>query len=195
MKMSELRSVVKNLVKTYWQGATIVEAKQTNTQPPMPYVTLGWGKLIMATFSNTIDEESEAIDCRIRLTVNLYTDGKARTKKNNTTTNYENTAIEDMMSFVDYLSSEYALAYMVENNISILQDGLLEDLSDLETDTQYRYRAIAEFIVSFQNERTGYYGISSDTIVPTASGGGTEEQKNTPIGYFTEAEIEEDENG
>ncbi len=63
------------------------------------------------------------------------------------------------------------------------------DLSFLENETAYRYRAMAEYAVSFVIQADGAYGIGGMEI-PNSSGGGTKEMAETPIEAIKEVEIE-----
>ena len=93
-----------------------------------------------------------------------------------------------------------------EHNITIMQSGDVMDVTALLDGVEHEYRAMVEFEVDYMQEVRGAYGVSTDYssidsegeekpagFVPTPSGGRTEEQYNSEIGYFIEVETESEE--
>ncbi len=72
----------------------------------------------------------------------------------------------------------------------------VRNLTGLQNSTQYRYRAMAEFTVTYVQEADGQYGISSMPMVPNSSGGGISDMAAAETEAIKEVElIEESEGG
>ena len=67
----------------------------------------------------------------------------------------------------------------------------VRDLTNLQNDSKYRYRAMAEFTVSFVQEADGPYGMGGMPLVPNSSGGGTKEMAEAETETIEEVEITE----
>ena len=67
----------------------------------------------------------------------------------------------------------------------------IRDLTSLQNDSKYRYRAMAEYAVTFVEEAGGRYSLSGMTAAPNSSGGGTEEMVREPVGVIEDFELKE----
>ena len=108
-----------------------------------------------------------------------------------TTGNYINTATSDMAEFVAFLESENITDILAGKGLGIMLQESIRDLTDLHNDSHFRYRAMAEFSVSFVLAADGYYGISGMKEAPNSSGGGTPEMVAADMEYIEDVEIEE----
>ena len=93
---------------------------------------------------------------------------------------FVNTAVDDMVDFVNYMTSFHADDVYDLLNISVRPEGDVLDTSAV-LDSDYEYRAMQEFIISFVQETDGYAGIAKSNWKPTPSGGGTAELANKTI--------------
>ena len=93
------------------------------------------------------------------------------------------------MQFFVYLESEAAVDKLSLAEIDILLNPPVRDLTILQNDSRYRYRAMAEATVSFMLDANGAYGISGANI-PNPSGGGTEEMSGKNIEPIKEVTIQ-----
>ena len=70
----------------------------------------------------------------------------------------ENTAEDDLLGFVSFLNSEYAVNWCHARDIAILVPNTVTDLTDIINDTNYQYRAMVEVTVNFTMAAIGYTG-------------------------------------
>lgn len=95
------------------------------------------------------------------------------------------------MEFSGFLESEAMLDFFTGCNMSVLLMPPIRDLTSLQNDSKYRYRAMAEYVVTFVEEAGGRYGLSGMKTAPNSSGGGTEEMVREPIGVIEDFELKE----
>lgn len=179
MKMDDLESIIYDLAAEFFEEATVIWAEQVNTKPDLPYVTLKTGNINRNRFPLEIDGNRYYL-CNTILEVNLYTKGKAVTVAENVTGNYANTAASDLQDFFNYLESEEIVDRLAAHGLDISLEPPVRDLTNLQNDSKYRYRAMAEAMVSFAQEANGAYGIFGNPE-HNSSGGGSEKMVSEPI--------------
>ena len=190
MTEAEMRSLFYRLTSEFFAGATVCWAEQDNLQPSTPYVTIDTGDLNRHSFPLTADGENY-YRYKQRYQVDLYTQGQKMARSGYSPA-YINTAVSDMMEYVNYMESEEILLQLSGEGVSVDFISPVRDLSELQNESDYRYRAMAEFDVSFAQTAGGAYGLK-DHNVPNASGGGAAEQEAAEIEIIEEVNIEEEE--
>lgn len=179
MNLSELKLLVKQLTELYFTGATVTYAKQSFVAKPMnPLVTLTTG-----TVSRSTNPPVKVIDGRpvsfyqasVPIQIDLFTHGRQTEVAPGFTPITENTAEDDMLSFVAFLNSEYAVQWCHKHDIAIVVPSTVQDLTGLIHDTNYEFRAMAEIVVYFTMTAIGYTGtLMPDSVKHTGSGEGGE---------------------
>ena len=190
MNLNEAKEAFRAVTARFFAEASVRWAEQIGTVPAPPYLTLKFGSVERRAFPVQDPAIGRCYHCHTVAEVNLYTKGKPLTAGKNTTTNYANTALSDLMEFSSYLESDGVVDELAEQPMDVSLKGPVRDLSSLENDRQYRYRAMAEYDVSFVMEAEGRYAISATPDTPNCSGGGTKALKEEETGFFTEAETE-----
>lgn len=175
MNLVGVKEVLYDATARFFAGACVLWAEQVNTKPNPPYVTLSTGGIRRSAFP-IIDEDGRAVyQCETTLEVNLYTNGKPVSSRAGQTGNFIDTAVSDMSEFSIFLDSEAMTEFFSGKSVGIMLMPPVRNLTGLQNSTQYRYRAMAEFAVSYVQEADGRYGISNMPMVPNSSGGGTDE--------------------
>ena len=191
MKMEEIESIVYEIVSDFFHGATVIWAEQVNTKPTLPFVTIKTGNINRTRFP-IIDEEGRRFyPCSTILEINLYTKGKPVMVGTKVTGNYANTSASDLQDFFSYLDSENIVDKLAMNGIDISLEGPIRDLTNLQNDSKFRYRAMAEATLSYAQEANGAFGIGG-LEMPNPSGGGTSEMQEAFTEEIVGFEIEED---
>lgn len=188
MRVEEVKSLICELAEDFFRGATVIFAEQINTKPAPPYVTIKMGGINRTRFP-IVDGGQRHYHCSAVLEVNLYTKGKPVTAAKKSTGNWANTATADLMDFFNYLDSDSIQDKLAEHGVDISLEPPVRDLTDLQNDSKYRYRAMAEATVSFAQAADGRYGIGG-TELPNPSGGGAPEMADGDE-FIEEAEITE----
>lgn len=191
MNLAQVKEKLYELTNTFFQGATVIWSEQINTKPPLPYLTLKCGGVNRMVFPVKDKEGRRAYQTKITFEVNLFTKGQPITVGEGVTGNYANTAVSDLTEFANFLDSEEMVSSIAGYGMDLLLLPPIRDLTELQNDSKYRYRAMAEFTVSYVQEADGAYGIGSMPLIPNSSGGGTKEMIETEIETIETVEITE----
>lgn len=169
MTVEELKDCLFETVQKYFEAGTVIWSEHGNTSPHRPYMTMKMNAARRAAFPIEEEETSlrqRAYQCSSILEVNLYTSGKAVTNDVNVTAGHINTALSGLVRFSNYIESEYITDMLAEKGIAISLMPPVKDLSFLENENAWLYRAMAEYSVSFVMEADGAYGISCFEMQP-----------------------------
>lgn len=188
MTLEEVKEALYDITDMFFKGATVIWTEQSNTKPPLPYVTLKLGAVQRTAFPVVMDDGSRFYPCSTIVEINLYTKGKPVRVGDNITGNYINTATSDMMEFFNFVESDEVTDLLAAMGIGVTLMPPVRDLTDLQNDSKYRYRSMAEATVDYEMEANGSYGIS-DMAVPNSSGGGTEELATSDENTIEEIEM------
>ena len=191
MNLEEVKNTLHDIAEMFFSGASIIWSEQTATRPPVPYITLKLGNIHRSAFPIITDEGCRYYECKTTLTVNLYTKGVKAVPQPGCTSNYINTATSDMTDFTLFVDSDSITDMLAGLGMDVSLLPPVRDASELQNDSQFRYRAMAEFTVSYAEEANGAYGISDMQTVPNASGGGTKELQSVEIAEIDEVIISE----
>ena len=191
MNLEEIKSVIYDITAEFFQGATVIFAEQVNTKPKPPYITIKTGGIRRSRFPIVDDNGNRYYLCSTMLELNLYTKGKAVTLAPNVTGNYANTATSDLQDFFNFLDSDIVVDQLASYGIDISLEPPVRDLTYLQNDSKYRYRAMAEATVSFAQEADGPYGVGGMTA-PNASGGGNSSMAEAENVDIEDVEITEE---
>ena len=189
MTLEDVKSMIYDITAEFFCGATVIWAEQINTKPETPYITLKLGG-VRKTLFPLVNGDERAYSCSTTLEVNLYTKGKAITVAERVTGNYINTVTSDLFDYFSFIESDVIVDRLATYGLDITLEPPIRDLTALQNDSKYRYRAMAEATVSFIQNANGPYGVGGRTL-PNASGGGTVEISNTITDIIEEADIKE----
>lgn len=191
MNLKAVRDVLYDITEKFFKGATVIWAEQSNPQPQLPYITIKTGGLTKTAFPICDETTGERYyPCSIPVEINLCTDGEVVVSGMNITEVYANTAVSDLLDFVMFLESDIMVDYIMGRGIEISLVPPVRDLTGILNDSSYRYRSMAEFIVTFNGDSEGPYGVGG-TVLPNISGGGTKEMSSAKTDAFLETEITE----
>lgn len=191
MNLKEVRDSIYDIAAMFFQGATILWAEQINTKPPLPYVTLKTGQLSRTVFPIRENDGSRYYPSQVTAEINVYTKGRQAAGGENMTGNCENTAVSDLTDFFNFVESDNVTDILAGRGLDIMLNQPVRDLTDLQNDSRYRYRSMAEMTVSFAMEAGGPYGIAGAAQIPSPSGGGTTEMLETEDYVIEETELSE----
>ena len=188
MTQSELKQALYDLASVYFIGANIVWGQTKKVEPDKPLVALSLGTVVRPFLPIRRFVDGATVDVyptTTKLQVDLYTRGKEINDLPGVTGARENTAVDDLMEFVNFLNSAYADDWSYENDITIL-GNTVTDLTQIANDTSWSYRAMVELDICFTQEAYGYAAIKGIT---TPSGGGSQELADQSSGWFEQVEI------
>lgn len=191
MNLAGVKERLYDLTELFFRGATVIWSEQINTKPPLPYITLKCGGVSRTSFPVDDGEGRRVYQAKTTWEVNLFTKGQPVTVGGGVTGNYANTAVSDLTEFTNFLDSEEMVSIISGYGMDVLLMPPVRDLTNLQNDSRYRYRAMAEFAVSFVQEADGPYGIGGMPLTPNSSGGGTKEMAEAETEAIETVEITE----
>lgn len=162
MTVGELREAIRHVVKRYFVGAAVKWIDENNIKPAGPLVTLQLRNIQRELFSIDENRQGRAVKLwhtRAMLDVNLYTPGAAGNAKPGIRPKVENTALNDMQDFISYMDSDYVYGILGPLDVTVLPEGMTQDVSELVDNSKYEYRAMQEFTVDFIQNAAGVSGI------------------------------------
>ena len=116
MRVSQAKELFRSLTAQYFDGAEVTFTRQSRAaKPRIPLVTITPGnvKRPLAPVYKEIDGEVVGYYLsRISMQVDLFTNGlPVVDDETGQTVAYENTAMDDMLAFADFLNSQYAIEW------------------------------------------------------------------------------------
>lgn len=169
MKLSEARALFQELTQTYFSGATVVYANQSRaakTGNPLVVISTGPVHRPLSPSYKTVDGVMVGhYLSRISLQVDLFTNGAPLTDEKDVVYAYENTAEDDMLAFVNFLDSPYVIGWCHDNDVSIVVDGDVQDLTGVVNDNNYEFRARVSIMYYFTQKVIGHAGMLKESSI------------------------------
>ena len=178
MRVQEAKELFRSLVKEYFGGATVIWANQSRMAKPKPaLVVIRCGSVHRPLYPNYNIVNEELIgyyESRMSITIDVFTKGSAVINdENGRTAGIDNTAMNDVLAFMDYLNSEYVTEWSYRNDVSILTDSDPQDLTGLINETTYEYRARLTVSFYFTQTAVGHSAVLDENSVQYFIDGGT----------------------
>jgi len=207
MTEREMKALFLSLVKTYFGKADVIWGRSKIVHPVHPVVCLMAGPLVRNYLPVTLQADGIPINCyptKVTVQIDLFTKGAMLSDDDGVTAARENTAVDDMMDFLNFIGSAYTSDWCYEHDMSILENGPVRDLTQLINDTSWDYRAMTELDVYFTQNAVGYTGTDHELGVEfgpdgrpkppgegfeeTPSGGRTPELADQFTGWYEQVE-------
>ena len=193
MTLRKAFDIVRQIVAGYFGEGHVFYAESRQAAQTEPYITIkAVGVTRQANASKLVEPDEYQKHFRqvaVRCELNLYTRGRNRNEGIGVPV-YENTALNDMIGFQDYLESDFVIEEQDRNDIAIVTVSDPRDLSFLQNNsTAYQYRASMEFEFRYTDVSYGGFGQDGVTDLPSDSGGGSADLITGPY-VIDETEIE-----
>lgn len=192
MKLIDVEEKIYDLASMFFHGVTVIWSEQMNTKPAPPFVELKCGPIHRTAFPVVDDALNRVYHERTILEVNLYTKGRPVNVEEHAVGNYINTATSDLMDFAYFIESDEITDRIAGWGMDVSLNPPVRDLTDLQNDSRYRYRAMAEFTVSFAQEAGGPFGLRNESEYSNSSGGGTDEQVHAEDYVIEDVDVKEE---
>lgn len=184
MRVGEAKELFRQLTQSYFVSATVAFARQSR-QPKanLPLVTITPGNVKRPNAPNYEIVNGTIVGnylSRLSITIDLFTHGSPIIdEESGQTLAYENTALDDMLAFADFLNSEDTVQWCDRKDVSILIDGDAQDLTGIVNDTTYEYRSRLTVFFYFTQKAIGATSVASEASIlyPT----GEEDEFGEPI--------------
>ncbi len=168
MRSREARELFRQLTRTFFPKATVIFGRQSRAaKSRLPLVSITPGAVTRATFpvqKQADDTPLAFYPSQMRIAVDLFTHGSP-IREGNRIVAYENTAMDDMLAFADFLYSQSAIDWCHQQDVAIILDRPVQDLTGIVNDDNYEYRARLELTFHFTQMAVGYAGVLEESSV------------------------------
>ena len=193
MRVSQAKELFHQLVSSYFAGAKVTFTRQSRVaKPQIPLIALTPGnvKRPLAPVYKVIDGVLVGhYASQISIQVDLFTHGSpVIDEETGRIVAYENTAVDDMMFFADFLNSQHTTDWCHKHDVAILIDGDVQDLTGLVNDNNYEFRSRMTVVFYFTQKSIGYSAILSEGSIQYPTG---ETNPDTGEAIYTQEEPEE----
>lgn len=169
MRVSQVKTLFRELTKQYFQGAMVIFSHQSRAaKTDLPLVTIQTGNVKRPHAPNYATIDGVLVGhylSRIPVTVNLFTHGEPVLDDNGSVVAYEDTALDDVLAYADFLNSPYVVEWCRKNDITILIDGDAQNLTGLLNETNYEFRAMLTVFVYFTQKAVGTSAVLSENSI------------------------------
>lgn len=161
MRVAGAKELFRSLTSSYFVDAEVTFTRQSRAaKPQIPLVTITPGnvKRPLAPVYKEVDGVLVGhYLSRISMQVDLFTHGSPVIDEyTGQVVAYENTAVDDMLCFADFLNSQYTVDWCHLNDVSILIDGDVQDLTGLVNDNNYEFRSRLSVLFYFTQKTVGH---------------------------------------
>lgn len=170
MRAKDARELFRQITKQYFAAATVTFSNQSRAaKPKLGLVVITPGSVKRPSLPNSQQTDGTMVSfyqSRMTITVDLFTHGSPVVNgSTGKTAAYENTAMDDMLSFADYLDSQFVTAWSHMNDVTVLLDGDVQDLTGAINDNNYEYRARATVMFYFTQRAIGAAGVAQERSI------------------------------
>lgn len=169
MTVREAKNHFKDITQKYFTGAKVGFPNQSaNVKRKSPYVCLTPGSPARDLFPvqrMVNDRLVSYYQTRLPFQVDLYTNGADGEPGPDGFVEVEDTAVDDLTDFVDYLESIYVTHWCDRIDASITINGPVRNLTGLVTETDYQFRAMVELVFCYVHKAVGHTGIQGEDSI------------------------------
>ena len=201
MRVKTAKELFRQITKVYFNEANVIFAQQSRVaKPKLNLVVITPGVIrrpYMANYGVSKDELIGSYETRMSIIVDYFSKGTPITDAStDAVVAYDNTAMDEMIGFANYLNSKYVTDWCYMNDVAITIDDDAQDLTGIVNDNNYEYRARLSVQFYFTQRAVGQAAIGSveeddvirypvplEEILPL----------DNETGWFETAEIEEEE--
>lgn len=190
MTQGTAKTILSEIVSKYFAAAVIAWSNQNRSViPQKPFIRLTAGNLRRNRFPAVDIIEGVPVAsyaCHFPLQIDLFTNGREVPGSEQR----ENTSVEDLLLFVDYLDSEYVADLCYRHGLTLTVDSDVLDLSAAIYDANYEFRSEVTIGVSFMYKAVGYTGTYGEDTVKVVEITEPDEETGEEVVVETEETID-----
>lgn len=162
MRVSQAKELFRQLTKSYFQNATVIFTRQSRiAKSQLPLVTITSGNVRRPTnpvLKMVNGYETSSYQTRLTLTIDLFTHGRP-VLEDGKVIGYEDSALDDMLSFADYLDSQHTIEWCHNHDVAVLIDGEAQDMTGIVNDNNYEFRSRLSVLFYFTQTAIGHAAV------------------------------------
>ena len=173
MTLRQLKKKLYELTCAYFDSGKVIWGMAGAVSPRLPYICLSMGDLARPFLPVRGDANGITVHTypsKTKLQVDLFTTGVSASEEDGATSAHENTAVNDLTGFVNFLNSEYVDDWCGINDVSVIA-GDIRDLTALTNDTSWEYRAMVELDIGFMQSTAGHTATNHENGLPLYENG------------------------
>ena len=170
MRLKEAKELFLSITKEYFSSAIVIFSNQSRVaKPSLPLITLH--PLNLRRHKNAIYTTVDGLvvasyHSRIPIQVDLFTKGApVIDDETGKIVAYDDTAVEDLTEFVDFLDSLYVLEWSHNHDVSIDIEGEVQNLTGIVNDTNYEFRARVTVLFDFIHRTVGSASVLKEVSI------------------------------
>ena len=153
----EARELFRQITETYFSGASVVFSNQSRVaKQQQPLVVIAAGNLSRPWVPNYSAVDGIMVGhylSKLSFTVDLFTNGYPVIDPDTSRiVAYEDNALDDILSFADFLNSDYCIQWSHDHDVAIQLDGDALNMTGLINDNNYEYRARLSVLFYFTQQ-------------------------------------------
>ena len=170
MRVNTARELFRQITKQYFASATVIFSNQSRAaKPKLGLVVLTPGPVkrpYLPNYRQIGDSMVGFYHSRLTITVDLFTHGApVKDESTGKAVAYENTAMDDILSYADYLNSQFVTEWGSMNDVSVLLDGDAQDLTGIINDNNYEDRARVTVLFYFTQKAVGMAAVANEDSI------------------------------
>ncbi len=160
MNVSQAKELFRQLVKEHFTDYTVIFSNQSRIgKPKIPLVTIMPGNVRRHLSPNELFDSEEIAGfylSRIPFTLDLFTNGEeVIDDETGVACAREDTALDEMLLFANFLNSQYVTNWSHRNDVSIVIEGDAMQMTGIVNDTTYEFRSRLVVNFYFTQETVG----------------------------------------
>ncbi len=163
MNTREARELVYELMALFFSGADVLNSKQSHAvKSESPLITLTAIAIKRPQNPPTVIIGGVPVSYHpttLMLQADLYTKGAPVEIAPGYTVPMENTALNDLVEFCNFVNSEYVANWSQGHDVALAVNGQVMDTTSLINGAGYEFRATVELTLGFTEQAVGYTGI------------------------------------
>lgn len=170
MRVTEARELFRQITKQYFASANVIFSNQSRAaKPKLGLVVLTPGPVKrphLPNYHQVDDVMVGSYESRLTITVDLFTHGSPVIDDDTgKVAAYENTAVDDILAYANYLNSQFVTEWSHMNDVTVLLEGDAQDLTGIINDNNYEYRARVTVMFYFTQKAVGMAAVSSEQSI------------------------------
>ncbi len=159
MNISYAKELFRTITKEHFGNTTTVIFANQSRQPKpnIPLVTIALGTPGRPLSAPVAEEEDGLVSnypTSVKMVVDLFTNGKD-VLDGTTVIGHEDTSVDEMYAFKDFLESEYTIEWCHANDVAIGFDGDVVPMTGIVNDSTYEFRSRLTVIFYFTHRTVG----------------------------------------